>query len=141
MRRGNRRRTGAVILALSTAWAVAAQAQNASMVVRDADSGQLRAAMPQEAQALSSSGPAAGSLSAGRRGVVTGSLTPQQWVLSNGAVVAETTEDMMSSMVAVRSPDGKLVILCSPNETAAEHLAHRDSKLGHNVSEAGHALK
>lgn len=143
MRRTSWCSTGAVLLALSSVLTTAAQAQNASMVLRDADSGQLRAPTPEEAQALQSAG-APGLRSApttGSRGVVTGSLTPQQWVLPNGTVIAETTEDMMSSMVAVRGEDGKLAIHCAPGETAAEHMAHSPMFNGKDISEQGHALK
>lgn len=127
MKRATWRSTGAVLLACTAAWAASsAQAQDASMVVRDAVTGELRAPTPDEARALTSQ-PAAKARSATRttksRGVITGSTTPRQWVMPNGTVIAETTEDMMSATVAVRGPDGKLVQHCTDNHAEAGHIA------------------
>ncbi len=117
------RSTGAVLLACAAAMAASsAQAQNASIVVRDADTGQLRAATADEARAIKAGPSGASSATAGSRGVVTGMPTPQQWTLANGSVVSETTDDMMSGLVAVRGKDGKLVRQCAGSLAMANRI-------------------
>jgi hypothetical protein len=86
---------------------------NSQLVVRDADSGLLRAATPEEAQALQSS-----------RGnaVLRRSAAPttQARFHSSGARGARLTDEFMSYSVLVRQPDGKLLELCFESKEAAD---------------------
>ena len=88
---------------------------NAQVVVRDAATGQLRAATPEEAQALHS----------GRAGVATlrksaAAATPQARFHPSGARGARLTDEFMSYSVVVRQPDGSLATLCFESREEAD---------------------
>ena len=76
---------------------------DAQIVVKDGDTGRLRHATPEEAQALNSARPQARS----RAAAATESRT--HW---SGATGARLTDDFMSYTVIVKRADGKLVELC-----------------------------
>ena len=86
------------------------------MVVRDADTGQLRAATADEARALHANRPAAAATL--RRSAA--ATTPQARAHVSGARGARLTDEFMSYSVLVRQPDGKLVELCFESKEAAE---------------------
>lgn len=88
-------------------------AANNQIVVRDADTGLLRAATPEEAQALHSS---RGNVAA-RRSVA---ATTQARFHSSGARGARLTDELMSYSVLVRQPDGRLVEVCFDSKEAAD---------------------
>lgn len=142
MRRASLSRTGLVLLASVAGWIAApAQAQNVSMVVRDAETGQLRAPTADEAREISASSPtmslsrarSSASASIGPRGMVTGSTTPATWQLPDGTVISETTEDMMSATVVIRGKDGRLVQQCVQNLAVAERLLKTPVEVRHAV--------
>lgn len=83
--------------------AVALAAEGA-VVVRDAETGQLRAPTAAEASALRKSGPA---VSAAAR-----TAAPMQRKLPSGAVMIELPEEMMQFSVVSRAADGSLVRAC-----------------------------
>jgi hypothetical protein len=87
---------------------------NNQIVVRDVDTGALRAATPEEAQALHSS---RGNAVAQRRSVA---ATTQARFHSSGARGARLTDEFMSYSVLVRQPDGKLVEVCFESKEAAD---------------------
>jgi len=86
------------------------------IVVRDADTGQLRAATPDEARTLHSSRPVASSL---RRSAAV-AATPQARFHYSGARGARLTDEFMSYSVLVRQPDGKLAEICFDSKEAAD---------------------
>jgi hypothetical protein len=89
------------------------QSTDSMTVVRDADTGKLRAATGAEATALK----AAGAAKALR---VAAKPTLQKFHKS-GATGARLTDDFMSSNVAVRQPDGTLVEQCFDAHDAAQN--------------------
>jgi len=110
-------------LAIAAALPVAAQAHDEApaattadqqIVVRDADSGKLRAATAEEAASLATQ------RSAGRSVLRANAITPQVKYHANGATGVRVTEEMMSYSVLTRTADGKLVEQCFPNKEAAE---------------------
>ena len=80
-----------------------APSADAQIVVKDGDTGRLRHATPEEAQALQSARPQARS----RAGA--GTESRSHW---SGATGARLTDDFMSYSVVVKRADGKLVELC-----------------------------
>jgi len=88
---------------------------NAQVVVRDAATGQLRAATPEEAQALHSSRAGVATL---RKSAV--AATPQARFHPSGARGARLTDEFMSYSVVVRQPDGSLATLCFESREAAD---------------------
>jgi hypothetical protein len=88
---------------------------SSQIVVRDAASGQLRAATPEEAQALHSSRASAATL---RKSAV--ATAPQSRFHSSGARGARLTDEFMSYSVVVRQPDGSMATLCFESKEAAD---------------------
>ena len=95
---------------------VTASSTSAQVVVRDAETGRLRAATPDEARALHDSRPAA-SASLRRSAAV---VAPQSRAHTSGARGVRLTDEFMSYSVMVRQPDGKLVEICFESKEAAE---------------------
>jgi len=87
----------------SDAATVAPSGGEAQIVVKDADSGQLRAATPEEAQALQ------GARAQLRRSAAAGNLSKSHW---SGAQGARLTDEFLSYSVVVKRADGTLVELC-----------------------------
>jgi len=88
---------------------------NAQVVVRDAATGQLRAATPEEAQALHASRAGVATL---RKSAV--AATPQARFHPSGARGARLTDEFMSYSVVVRQPDGSLATLCFESREEAD---------------------
>jgi len=86
-------------------------ASNRQMVVRDAATGQLRAATAAEAQALM---PKAGTQRSGAR------LKTVPRSHASGAIGARLTDEFMSYSVVVRQPDGSLATLCFESREEAD---------------------
>ena len=86
-------------------------ASNRQMVVRDAATGQLRAATAAEAHALL---PKAGTQRSGAQ------LKTLPRSHSSGAVGARLTDEFMSYSVVVRQPDGSLATLCFESREEAD---------------------
>jgi|CXWL01.1.fsa_nt_gi hypothetical protein len=116
---------------------VSAHAAEASVVVRDAQSGQMRAPTAEEARSLS---PAPSRLAPVRRGMVSGKQNPQQIQRADGAVGMELDESTMSYSVARRNTDGSLSTYCVTSKETAEQLAH-GKKAAKNTKESEHAHK
>ena len=93
-----------------------APAADAQIVVKDGDTGKLRAATPEEARALHAG---RANARAGRRGAA-----PEARSHWSGAQGARLTDDFMSFTVVVKRADGKLVELCVEGaETTAKVVA------------------
>ena len=95
------------------------QSTDSMTVVRDAESGKLRAATGEEAASLKAVGAA--------RALRVAAKPTLQKVHKSGATGARLTDDFMSSNVAVRAPDGSLVEQCFDSHDAAENavaIAH-----------------
>ena len=88
---------------------------NAQVVVRDAATGLLRAATPEEAQALHASRAGVATL---RKSAV--AATPQARFHPSGARGARLTDEFMSYSVVVRQPDGSLATLCFESREEAD---------------------
>lgn len=88
---------------------------NNQVVVRDVATGKLRAATPEEAQALHSSRPAAATL---RKSAA--ATTPQSRFHSSGARGVRLTDEFLSYSVVVRQPDGSLATLCFESKEEAD---------------------
>jgi len=87
----------------------------AQIVVRDADTGKLRAATPEEAVSLHK-------LRGDRSGLRAMAVTPQTKFHASGAIGVRATEDMMSYSVVTRGADGKLVEHCASSKDVAEGI-------------------
>ena len=135
----------AMLACMLTLSATAVSAQNASIVVRDVDTGQLRSATAEEVNAMQSPTTPQRSSAAGvvaGRGVVSGSMTPRTWTNANGVTISETTEDMMSSSVAIRGANGKLVRQCAGSAVVAERLTSgKKMSFAKNMLERQYASK
>jgi hypothetical protein len=123
---------GAVVVALAAPMSAGAQSGpaaapatdvaeavsgDAQIVVRDGDTGKLRAATPDEARALH-----AGRAQA--RAARGGGASPESRSHWSGARGARLTDDFMSFTVVVKRSDGKLVELCVEGaETTAKVVA------------------
>ncbi|SEL83797.1 hypothetical protein SAMN05216359_1198 [Roseateles sp. YR242] len=94
---------------------VSEAAQDALVVVRDAETGKLRAATNEERASLQS-------LRAAKRSVALSAVaaTPQVKRHPNGATGVRLTDDMTSYSVMVRRPDGKLEELCFATKEEAD---------------------
>jgi len=91
-------------------------ATDAQIVVKDGDTGKLRAATPEEARALHAG---RANARAGRRGA-----SPESRSHWSGAQGARLTDDFMTFTVVVKRADGKLVELCVEGaETTAKVVA------------------
>jgi len=122
---------GAVAVALGTSMSATAQsspaaaaaadvsestAVDAQIVVKDGDTGKLRAATPEEARALHAG---RANARAARRGA-----SPESRSHWSGAQGARLTDEFMSFTVVVKRADGKLVELCVEGaETTAKFVA------------------
>jgi hypothetical protein len=94
----------------------ASPSADAQIVVKDGDTGKLRAATPEEARALHAG---RASARAGR-----GGASPESRSHWSGAQGARLTDDFMSFTVVVKRADGKLVELCVEGaETTAKVVA------------------
>lgn len=89
------------------------QSTDSMTVVRDADSGKLRAATGEEATALKAVGAA--------RALRVAPKPTLQKFHKSGATGARLTDDFMSQNVAVRQADGSLVEQCFDSHDAAEN--------------------
>ena len=108
---------GAAALPLQAAAQQAVESNDAMTVVRDADTGKLRAATGQEMQAMQ----AAKAKMALR---FTPAPTLQKYH-PNGARGVRLTDEFMSSSVAVRNPDGSVQMQClEPGHSALGPHAH-----------------
>ena len=121
---------GAVAVALGASMSASAQsspaaapvteasepAADAQIVVKDGDTGKLRAATPEEAHALRAG---RANARAGR-----GGASPESRSHWSGARGARLTDEFMSFTVVVKRADGKLVELCVEGaETTAKVVA------------------
>ena len=103
-------------LALAVTLALGFSAGHAQVVVRDAQTGQMRAPTAQEAAALQSKSPAA----TNRIGMITGRVNPPEIRHANGAVGQELDASTMMFSVARIGADGKLTMACISGEEAAQ---------------------
>lgn len=94
----------------------AAAEDNRIVVVRDAETGQLRVPTADEMAALASK---RSKLSATR---ISASQVPLPKVHASGARGARLTDEMASYSVAVRRPDGSISMQCVQGKTEAENL-------------------
>lgn len=102
----------ATALAVSAALPVAAQT-----VVRDAESGQLRAPNAEEAQALRGAAP--------ERRALRSLAAPSQRKLAHGAVSAELDESTLMYSVARRNADGSVSRACVQGEEHAQQALNK----------------
>lgn len=100
------------------ALAVSAQAQT---VVRDAQTGELRAPTAAEAQLMERLRARAGFTP--NRGVVTGTLNPQPVRQADGGDLLEATEGDMNYSVVVVTSDGRVARHCVASREMAERIA------------------
>lgn len=106
-------------IAAATGWPALALAAEGATVVRDAETGQLRAPTAAEAAALRAAAkPAAGARVAAEPVVV-------QRKLPNGAVMAQVPESLMQYTVVQRSADGSLTRSCIQGADEAAQAAKR----------------
>jgi hypothetical protein len=98
------------------ALAVSAQAQT---VVRDAQTGEMRAPTAAEAQLLNQL--RSRSFNA-NRGILTGTINPQPVRMPDGSDFLETTEGQLNYSVVVRAADGRLVRKCINDPEMAGRL-------------------
>lgn len=99
--------------------ALAASAQ-AQTVVRDAQTGQLRAPTAAEAKLLQDMRARQGFNA--NRGLVTGALNPQPVRQADGGELLEATEGELNFSVVVRLPDGRLARQCVGSAEIAEKV-------------------
>lgn len=131
-------RPALVVLALASAVPMAAQAAPQSVVVRDAETGQLRAPTAEEAKALNASrGKAARSSLA---------AAPEPRTLANGAVAMDLDESTMVFSVARRNADGTISRFDVQGKDAAEKAAKAPKNFtkpmtAKTTREAGYELK
>jgi hypothetical protein len=94
----------------------AASSMDAQTVARDAATGQLRAATPEEQAALAA-------LKAARQSRIALKPTLQKFH-SSGASGARLTDEFMTSSTAVRTPDGKIEMICNQAHGDQPAVAH-----------------
>ncbi|RZI57492.1 MAG: hypothetical protein EOP37_20330 [Rubrivivax sp.] len=105
-------------LPVADAAAVAAADTNQIIIVRDAETGHLRPATPEEHNALKAL-PANVNARA-RVASRAAALTPLLKQHRSGAVGVRLTDDMVSQSVMVRGADGKLIEACFASKEEAE---------------------
>lgn len=132
----------AMMSVLAAPAALAAQDEPGAQVVRDADTGKLRAPSHEEHKALREQqreARKADSADQDRRGLVSGTVAPAPVRRANGSVALELDESSMSYAVMTRRPDGSLAMQCVTGPQAATR-ALRDAKSGASTSgkEHGH---
>jgi hypothetical protein len=93
---------------------IGATDSNTQVVVRDAQTGKLRAATAEEHAALHEQ------RAAKRSALRSASATPQTKFHASGAVGVRMTDDMMSYSVVARGADGKLVEQCFASKAEAD---------------------
>ncbi len=104
------------LLGLATsASAKEAQAQSADSITvsRDADTGKLRAATPEEVNAMKAASAA--------RGLRVAPKATLQKYHASGAGGVRMTEELLSQSVAVRQPDGSIAEQCFDSHDAANN--------------------
>jgi len=94
----------------------AAQSVDAQTVARDATTGQLRAATPEEQAALVAQ-------KAARQSRIAPKPTLQKYH-SSGAGGVRLTDEFLSSSTAVRTPDGKIEMICNQAHDGQPAAAH-----------------
>ena len=114
-------------LAIAAALPLAAQAHDTAaapadqqIVVRDAETGKLRAATAEEAASLSTLRAPAAAVVSGRSASRAAPLSPQIKVHASGAVGIRMTDEMASYSIVTRGADGKLAEQCLPSKEEAE---------------------
>lgn len=103
--------------------------QDSAVVVKDAETGKLRAATPQENNALKATGNAK---------MQTMRVAPKPTLKkyhSSGATGARLTEEFMSSATVVRAADGTLVHECTDGAGHAAHAPHAATPAPTSVTE------
>ncbi|ANH67496.1 post-PEP-CTERM-1 domain-containing protein [Mitsuaria sp. 7] len=106
--------------ALSVADAAAADV-NQIVIVRDAETGQLRPATPEEHTAITALKSLPANVNARARVASrAAALTPVLKQHRSGAIGVRLTEDMVSQSVMVRGADGKLIEACFASKEEAE---------------------
>ncbi|WP_377154933.1 post-PEP-CTERM-1 domain-containing protein [Roseateles sp. UC29_93] len=105
-------------LPVADAAAIAAADTNQIVIVRDADTGRLRPATPEEHNALKAL-PANANARA-RVASRAAAMTPLLKQHRSGAVGVRLTDDMVSQSVMVRGADGKLIEACFASKEEAE---------------------
>ena len=126
-------------LALAAAAPLAAQAAPKSVVVRDAETGQLRAPTAEEAKSL---GAARGKSARSALAVA----APEPRTLANGAVAMDLDESTMVYSVARRNADGTISRFDVQGKDAAEKAAKSPKNFAKPMTakttrEAGYELK
>lgn len=112
------KRTAPMTLAATALAVAAALPAAAQTVVRDAETGQLRAPNAEEARALQGNNNQ-------RRALRSTLAAPQQRTLASGAVMAELDESTHMYSVARRLPDGSVSRECVQGEDTALHALHK----------------
>ena len=108
-------------------------------VVRDPQTGQLRAPTADEVRAAEASRAAAPSAA---RGILSGRANPQPVRRADGVIEVELTEDTMSHSVVTIGADGKLVRHCVASAAQAERLASgKIVSFAKNMMERGYEEK
>ena len=113
-------RAAGLCLAMAGAFALphASAQQTGAVVVKDAETGKLRAATPEENNAL---------LAAGKAKVQAMRIAPEPTrskFHSSGATGARLTDEFISSATVVRAADGTLVHECLDAAGHANHAPH-----------------
>lgn len=111
-------------LMLVGALALACTAVSAQTVVRDAQTGQLRAPTAAEVQQLQALRDRAGFNP--NRGILTGTLNPRPIRMPDGSDFLETTEGQLNYSMVVRTADGRLARKCVSNPEMAERIVRGD---------------
>ena len=126
------RRPGLAV-AIATAALMAATSAHASKVVRDAQTGQLRAPTAQElaAEQTATSSKGAASRTAAPRGLLTGKTNLQEVRHADGTVSLELDESTLQYSTVTRNADGTLSFACVTGHEAAEAVVNGKTKKAH----------
>jgi hypothetical protein len=135
------RRPGLAV-AIAAATLMAFTSAHASKVVRDAQTGQLRAPNATElaAEQAAASGKGAVSRAAAPRGLLTGKVNPQPVTHADGTVSQELDESTLMYSTVTRNADGTLTYDCVAGHDEAEAVVKGKKGTAHTHTHK-HAVK
>jgi hypothetical protein len=120
MKRSSSLTRAATVLAVAAALPIAAQAAEKSVVVRDAETGQLRAPTAEEARALQGSAKSERASARTLRGSsAAAASTAVEQVTATGAIALELDESTHMYSVARRNADGSITRECVQGQDKA----------------------
>ncbi|WP_422016243.1 post-PEP-CTERM-1 domain-containing protein [Roseateles sp.] len=132
------RRPGLAV-AIAAAALMAATSAHASKVVKDAQTGQLRAPNAEEIAAEQAAAAAKSAMSrtvAQPRGLLTGKVNPQPVTHANGMVSMELDESTLQYSTVTRNADGTLSFDCVTGKDAADAVVKGTKKAHAHVHAA-----